>query len=270
MTDQEKRTLRLVCGVVLSVLTVLIGALFIIQSQRIYRSAADTPYTREKAALALAQIAVPAILWICAVIATWIVWLIFPPTKEKPKAKISDGKLLNRLKNRLPEGMRSATIEKEENSRIIAWIGCAACCVAATVLTGLCVWNKNNYVPAGDNFNPMRDMLAMLPKMLAPVLVAFAVLVATAYYTDYSKKRELAEVKRLLADNKGAPKPTPKSAEKTARKLSEKGEKKLLLYSRIALVTLGGALVIVGCFNGGAREVLEKAINICTECIGLG
>jgi hypothetical protein len=30
------------------------------------------------------------------------------------------------------------------------------------------------------------------------------------------------------------------------------------------------AFLILGIFNGGAEDVLKKAIAICTECIGLG
>ena len=29
-------------------------------------------------------------------------------------------------------------------------------------------------------------------------------------------------------------------------------------------------MIILGVYNGSARDVLIKAINICTECIGLG
>ncbi len=37
-----------------------------------------------------------------------------------------------------------------------------------------------------------------------------------------------------------------------------------------ALFVLGLALVALGVTNGGARDVLAKAIQICSECIGLG
>ncbi len=30
------------------------------------------------------------------------------------------------------------------------------------------------------------------------------------------------------------------------------------------------ALIVAGIINGGMRDVLVKAIKICTECIGLG
>ena len=36
------------------------------------------------------------------------------------------------------------------------------------------------------------------------------------------------------------------------------------------LVILAILLIAVGVANGGARDVLVKAVNICTECIGLG
>ena len=30
------------------------------------------------------------------------------------------------------------------------------------------------------------------------------------------------------------------------------------------------ALIVLGVLNGGLRDVLVKAVNLCTECIGLG
>ncbi len=33
---------------------------------------------------------------------------------------------------------------------------------------------------------------------------------------------------------------------------------------------LAAALIILGVLNGGMRDVLIKAVRICTECIGLG
>lgn len=39
---------------------------------------------------------------------------------------------------------------------------------------------------------------------------------------------------------------------------------------RLAIAALALIFIILGVMNGGARDVLVKAINICTECIGLG
>lgn len=39
---------------------------------------------------------------------------------------------------------------------------------------------------------------------------------------------------------------------------------------RLALYAAALALLVLGALNGGARDVLYKAVKICTECIGLG
>ncbi|MBQ1410176.1 MAG: thioredoxin [Oscillospiraceae bacterium] len=36
------------------------------------------------------------------------------------------------------------------------------------------------------------------------------------------------------------------------------------------LFCVGILLVVLGVLNGGARDVLAKAVKICSECIGLG
>ncbi len=39
---------------------------------------------------------------------------------------------------------------------------------------------------------------------------------------------------------------------------------------RAVIFTAAVLLIIFGVLNGGARDVLAKAIKICSECIGLG
>ena len=37
-----------------------------------------------------------------------------------------------------------------------------------------------------------------------------------------------------------------------------------------ALLAAALLLIVLGVLNGGARDVLAKAVRICSECIGLG
>ena len=37
-----------------------------------------------------------------------------------------------------------------------------------------------------------------------------------------------------------------------------------------ALLAAALLLIVLGVLNGGARDVLAKAVKICSECIGLG
>ena len=38
----------------------------------------------------------------------------------------------------------------------------------------------------------------------------------------------------------------------------------------VALLCVSITLIILGILNGGALDVLAKAVRICSECVGLG
>ncbi|MBQ8627442.1 MAG: thioredoxin [Agathobacter sp.] len=40
--------------------------------------------------------------------------------------------------------------------------------------------------------------------------------------------------------------------------------------TRCAILAIGVFFLVYGFITGGTADVLAKAINICTECIGLG
>ncbi|MBR6360125.1 MAG: hypothetical protein IKS11_10820 [Lachnospiraceae bacterium] len=41
-------------------------------------------------------------------------------------------------------------------------------------------------------------------------------------------------------------------------------------FIRLSLLAIALIFILLGIFNDGMRDCLIKAINICTECIGLG
>ena len=68
----------------------------------------------------------------------------------------------------------------------------------------------------------------------------------------------------------GSPKPARPPAPANREAASAPPEKQGVLRLRGLLLVLALGLVILGVLNGGLRDVLVKAANICTECIGLG
>lgn len=54
------------------------------------------------------------------------------------------------------------------------------------------------------------------------------------------------------------------------RSIPEKVNRILLIVARAVVGAAAVTFILVGIFNGGANDVLVKAIYICTECIGLG
>ena len=57
---------------------------------------------------------------------------------------------------------------------------------------------------------------------------------------------------------------------KTTGDLAIKKSARKITIIRIVLIAAAAVMIVAGILNGSMRDVLIKAINICTECIGLG
>ena len=108
----------------------------------------------------------------------------------------------------------------------------------------------------GENTNA--EVLRAVAFTFACALVCATVYFAFSFF-DRKKSESLLKVLRSMSkkDAEGAIK-------KSVRRFNT------VLAVRIAVFALGVALVVLGVLNGGNRDVLGKAINICYECIGLG
>ena len=74
---------------------------------------------------------------------------------------------------------------------------------------------------------------------------------------DRSLKREIQDIKNMQTDSVHA-------STKSIR------NNRLTVCIQVAVLIASVCLIIAGISNGGMRDVFVKAINICTECIGLG
>jgi flagellar biosynthesis protein FlhB len=122
---------------------------------------------------------------------------------------------------------------------------------------GLCyLINKDHFDASGDLTKQAIDMgIHLLPWCI----IGFTSLIVTTLYEEYSAKKEMEIVKKIIkTDGK--------------KKIDTYVEKKNIgiNIARVSILVLSVVLIVVGIFNGGAEDVLQKAINICTECIGLG
>lgn len=265
MTDKQQRTLRRAYGVFLSVFTIIVGILLIVQSQRIYHSEEISPYAPQKVGEALSQIAIFLYLWLGAVVVGWVLWELFPEPSVKNKALVYQTHILKKLRARVPSNTMSEALKRSERTDTVIRYVFIIFGVFAAVMVGICVFDKSNYTPVGNSFNPTSDMLAMLPKILPWIAAFFLVAIAKAIYDEFSAKKKIQELKELFASTK------PTERQKTREPIvGERTLSKIKLGLRIGLALCSVLLIVVGALNGGAKELLEKAINICTECIGLG
>ncbi len=269
VNESTNKTVQLVYKWVFAAFTIIVGALFIWQTLDIYTggvAAGNTsPFSRELVEERLGILAAPFWIWIAMIAVGFILCEVFP-VREKISPITDPRYVLKRLEKRLPqeaEGKLKSSLDyvKSQNKilKAIYWLLIAMVCVyLVLVVVYMCV--PSNF----PNVDKTADMLNMA-KYLLPVgaiLFVAALLYVTAY--KISAKKQLPHVKKLTA---GVKAPAAAVQNKFMRIVTHKYFK---LGIRIAVACLGVAFVIAGCCNGSVREVFNKAIRICTECIGLG
>jgi len=272
MTEKSAQTLRRIYGICLSALTVLIATLFIVQIWAIFRS--TDGYTLEIISEKFSQIAIPFWLWIVAIVGGGVISFIFPETEEMPKAFVDVRITLTRLQARIPKDAESLLEASEKgNGRKIAWGIGVGVCLISTVVALAYLFNAGYVVKFSGEFFQTHAEAEKLIKIAPWVLASLCVCAGALIYQEYSLKKELAQVKGIFAEyakNKALVQPQEKEEsawEKMSKRLSSP---KLLTAVRAGLAIVGIALFVIGIFNGGMADVLAKAVNICTQCIGLG
>ena len=264
---ERTEKIRRIYSIAVGVFVVALGIAFICVAADIYYSGRGTGvvYTRDIAASRLTALAIPFVILI-GLIACGV---IFPLYETRAKRDPEDGlKLLLAKKPTGGEGDEYEAANREYNKlakiRLIVW----ACALAVTLG---CIIAELVYLLNTAHFkseNITAEILAMVKNVLPWVAVSFAVLIAAAVANGILARKQLAELKTLIKTGNKQPQ---------GEKQSKLDKVKAVLSSDIALWVVRGVVlvvavtfIIVGALNGGARDVLVKAINICTECIGLG
>ena len=256
MNETGRQRAGRVLAWLLSAATLLLAAQLMLQCADIYLTGTSpanlTPggvlrssvFSRESIAEHFSRMAWSVWLWLALLAAVLIV--------GRPKdASALRAPVENRLAMLARRVEATPQMRAEQNKRRrIARIAAAACAVCAAAMA--------LYMANLDHF-ASRDLEQTVGRMVihtAPwAVAALAVLAAAEILCGASMEREAA-----LAQKAGKRPPAPKKTEdeRTARVL------------RVALFAAALAMLAAGVMNGGMRDVLVKAVNICTECIGLG
>ena len=154
-------------------------------------------------------------------------------------------RLMKKKLAELPEAARA-----EELLRKKVMYGTAAVMAVCAALSLSYLLNRANFT----SWDLETVMGQMLVHTLPWIIAAFAAVIAASFVCRRSMEREINLLKGVSGNK------APEAAPKTFP----------VRYVRIALYALAITLIVLGINNGGMRDVLIKAINICTECIGLG
>lgn len=280
MQEKTCKTVRLCYGIALSLMTLITGALFIWQTLDIYLSGGNRPFTAEIVSERLTRISPAFWIWVVMVVVGFVLWEVFTvPAKRAPLK--DDCYALRRLKKRVPQkvgesGLASLkAVKRGELINLIVKLCAAALCLAG-VAYGIAYLATSANFPKTDVNGEMLNMAAHL----APcVFAALLILCGVTLYLSISARKTLPHVKQLIASAKADEKNGVEAvyvtgntavADLYVRWKALSNHKYFILGVRIAIAVFAVTFIILGIVNGNMRAILIKAINICTECIGLG
>lgn len=272
MYEANARRVRILYGAFLGAFSVILAALLIAEAADLYYTglaAGGDIYSREAVGARLLPLCWLFALWVLSAAGGYVL-SVFLPYAEKHAVRKDDGKAFRRLKRRLPaEGNEEFLAERKrlgryDGLRLAVWTVCALFAVAAGAIAIAYLAKAANF-PAKDL---PAEMLGLVKNAVPWVAASFVLFAAAAVFERFLNAKRLSSAKRMIA--LGGAAQIPVQARKQNAWIAYMGSEKTLFFVRIALLILAVALIIWGVCNGGAGDVLKKAINICTECIGLG
>ncbi len=277
MAYARTNKIRLGCEIALSVITVVIAIVFITQVADIYYSAkpGEDIYSRAIVWGKLKYLIAPIAVWLCAVIACFVLSVIYPDN-ALPQKQASAAERVKRLRKRIPQkGSGDPEFENErkryafyEMWRYIAYGVASAFALAVSVYTIVYLSDIAHFSSPKIN----TDILALVRNVFPWIIASFVLFIGAVIYEWAIAKAELKSITKMLTLCKGMPiSSSPLVARMTAVKKAIEGQsEKIVWIVRGVVLALALVFIGLGIWNGGMQDVLYKAINICTECIGLG
>lgn len=256
MTQKRSARIRLIYGAVQSASITAAAVCLMHACVSIYRMGAH-PFSREAVAEAFGPIAIPVYLCLALIAGGFLLDLILPADSTKLKAKRNTALILRRLQAKADldacgEELRTAILSQRKRRATHKRIRAIVLVVCAVVF--LCYGaNPANFHTSEINSSMAKAMLVLLPCLIP----CFGYSLYVEYAAVSSMEREIELLKQAAP---AAAKAEPETADSGRN----------LRTLRTVILVLAVVFLIFGYFTGGTTDVLTKAINICTECVGLG
>ena len=255
MDKKTAKRVHLVYGCITTVLIIILAISLMLSSWSIYQSGGH-PYTRASVGEKLQNLLILITVTGCAIIDGFLLHLLVPVERTKPKAIRDERAIRNKLAAKCGNPTYIPAVNREKTLQLILPIATAVLYAGLMVYPALYLFDSANFPSIDPTAEIMKASLIALP----PALVGLALCYVCSLLVRASINRQIDAYKQFLAANKGQ---GSAAAVMPERKIP-------LNIIRFAGLTVAIIFIVMGIFNGSAEDVLTKAIKICTECIGLG
>ena len=259
MSDSTKKKIRLISAILLSVMLIVTGVLLMVACVNIY-NIGTRPFTIPNISAEFSKIS--AFVWITVgcILVCGVLSLVFPEENKRPRALIEKKVTLARLLRRVNldatcEETRAKFAAEKKLCKYLR-IATILLCVAAAIPAVIYLLDFSHF---GEDYN--QSVIMACAWILPCTFVSMGIYLIYNHLQNASIERQITLAKAAMAESKNFTTPVAKEI---------KEDNKIVNIIRIAIAVIAVAFLIAGIVNGGMADVLSKAINICTECIGLG
>lgn len=265
MRDKTASRVRRIVGWALTAMVLICALAFAVACIQIYQSG-DRPFSPQSIGEAWQTVAIFFYITVALAIGAGVLHLLYPAQTKKPKGATSPKLRLAKVKARLARKQYSDNlllplVKHEIYLRSMRITAIAVCCLSA-VYPFVYLNHIDNFTSIDTHLNA-QVLDAVIPS-LCFAAAALGYCLAVRLLTDISCEKAILYAKAIMLM------PAPAASQKP----SGKQEKGLPAYTtfvlRIILLVAAVGMILAGIFNQSANDVLQKAIRICTECIGLG
>ena len=255
MSEKSKKIIRVIYYILVTLMLAVTAFLLMTACVGIYRTG-DHPFTPEIVAAAFSGIALP--VYIClGLLVVGVILHPLLPTKDEANPEL-DRAVVKRLSARTdlslcPAEVASA-VKKERTLRLVLRLVTLGLLAIGAVVFLLYALSFERFSMEDINGSVIAAMMVLLPCVGVPCLCG----IISAFANRVSIRREIAALKAAPAEaRKEAPAPAQKPVVG-------------VIIARCVIIGLAIGFIVGGLTYEGWADVLTKAINICTECIGLG
>lgn len=255
MAKKHKDRIKTVLHIAIAASAVVAGICLAAACWGIYQ--AGNGFSRAAVRAAFSPISLPVYLCLGLTLAGWLVQFFLPDSK-KPAGGREIAYALHRMQKTKDLEICGPTLKQDilaqRKQRLVH-----RCITLGLTAIGFGIFlyfalQPDAFHPTEINRSVVNALIILLPCMLIP----FCYGIFAIYFCQRSIEAEITLLKMAPAKQKSQVSPSP------VKKCNS------ILVIRMALLGAAAALLIYGFATGGIADVLTKAINICTECVGLG